>query len=254
MLPRAVRLASALTRFPTSSVNQAKAARPGRPSRNCTISPRNACTCASVPVAPNCPHKRRSQRKDRVESRAKRVSGMRAGGGESTAAHLGDPHGLVVLGDDAGDVALVVGDVRRRVVDVDRDGINRAAGARGEERVEPRGAHRGPAVRDGGRHELGTARERLDVRLPRLRGRLRAQVGLRAEVGLVEPALRLLSGARGVAGGEGTTHPRMYCAPLARAALASLSHTEVCAASAPQSMGTYCTPCGRGPELDEYQL
>jgi hypothetical protein len=101
-------------------------------------------------------------------------------------AELGDPDRLAVLGADAADVVLEVGDVARRVVDVDRDRVDGAAGAGGEERVEPGGAHRRGAVGDRGRDELGAAGERLHVRLPRGSGGLRREVRLRGEVGLVE--------------------------------------------------------------------
>lgn len=69
---------------------------------------------------------------------------------------------------------------------MDGDGVDRAVRALGQELVQPRRAHRGAAVRDGGGDELGLAGEGLHVRLPRLGGVLGAHVGLRSEVRLVE--------------------------------------------------------------------
>lgn len=107
-------------------------------------------------------------------------------------AYLSDPYGLVVLGRDARNVALVVRDVRGRVVDMDRNGINCAAGARGDEVVQPCGAHRGRPIGNGGRNQLRLACERLYVCLPCLRRCLRAQVGLGVEVRLVESTARMI--------------------------------------------------------------
>lgn len=101
-------------------------------------------------------------------------------------AHLCEEDGLVVARAEVGDVRLVVSDVRRRVVNVRCDTVDRAARALLDEIIEPRGAHGRTAISDGGRNQLRLACERLTPLLPRGNCLCGRHVRLRAQIGLVE--------------------------------------------------------------------
>jgi hypothetical protein len=119
--------------------------------------------------------------------------------GRARARKLRHPHRLAILLRHLRDVRLEVRHVRRTVVHVHRDRVDRAARARGQEAVHPARAHRGwGAVRDRGRDELDPAGEGLDEVLPGTGGGLGGQVGLGGEVGLVEAE------DVGCAGGDGS--------------------------------------------------
>ena len=107
--------------------------------------------------------------------------------------YLGDPHGLPassfvrVL-----DVFLEVIDVGRTVVPVDVDKIDGAAGASGQEGRQPVDAHEragASTVGDGGRAELGLACEGVHVLLVTGSGGRGGEIGLCAEVGLIEAGM-----------------------------------------------------------------
>jgi hypothetical protein len=125
------------------------------------------------------------------------------------------------------------------VIDMNRDRVDRAAGAGLEEparastknaaqaggahaRVKPARAHRGRrAVRDRRADKLDLARERLHVLHPRGGRRLRREVRLRAQVGLVKTAFRRVSGEKRRLQ---CTYPSRCVEPAAMAAFACAVH------------------------------
>lgn len=80
---------------------------------------------------------------------------------------------------------------------MDGHGVDRAAGARGHEALQPGQSHGRASVRDGGRDELGFPGKGLHVREPSGGGSGGAEVGLAGVVGLVEAE------EGGGAGGDG---------------------------------------------------
>jgi hypothetical protein len=123
---------------------------------------------------------------------------------EGATRLTGHPDRLVVARANTRDVVLEVRDVRRRVVDVNGDGVDCAARAGLEERVEPgettrcacvgyRGADelQLPSVLSNRREPSETIYERewtyrLHVSLPRSSGLLRREVALTRVIGLVK--------------------------------------------------------------------